>query len=275
MIENTPHSPDNTTRCPSKIISCLLLQAQSDSHFQDKLDELNRLIKSGQTPLVLYKRAQYVLQALQGESINDIAASMKVCTRTVYTWIGRFLDHGLKGLYDKHRSVRPLTFTSEVEKTLDFLLIFEPDFLSRILFLRIIRIYCRIKKNGILIWLPQSLMSQSQPLLYTWQSSSYCHSNNPNLPLKSILIDLLYRVGKYLGYDVYCFDEKPCVQAIRREFCLSASGQISRSDRYERHGHINVFGLLDFNTGKIKLATSDVKYTAAIADFLLGFFSQP
>lgn len=280
---NIPHPQDNNHRCPSKIISFLLSLAQNDSSFKDKLDELERMFKSGQTPVVLYNRTQYVYQALKGKSINDIAASMSVCTRTVATWIGRFVDSGAKGLYDKPRKGRPVKFTKEVEDVLDSLLLVEPSSLVQEPYFENVQDSLRDQTE----WNSDLLskifhVSKSTAASYLKKlkklnggSLSYCNSNDPNLPLKSILIDLIYRVGEELGYDVYCFDEKPCVQAIHREFCLSATGQINRSDRYVRAGCTNVLGLLEYANGKLELGTSAVKDTTAIVNFLKDCFSQP
>lgn len=212
----------------------------------------------------MYNRAQIVEQALNGLSVEDIASRFKVCQRTVASRIGRFLEQGVEGLYDKSRSGRPIKLTPEVEESLDKLLIFEPKTLAqepafadiqdllhseKELTPRLISKIFHVSKSTACKFLKKIKKNNGGSL-------SYCHSNDPNLPLKSILIDLLYKVGKALGYDVYCFDEKPCIQAIYREFCLSASGQINRSNRYERRGTTNVLGLLEFNTGKIELSTS-------------------
>lgn len=281
-IKQIPHSRDNNKSCPSKIIA-QLREAMTDPTFQSKFDALVSLLHSRQIPLVIHERAQYVCLATENNSVKNIATTMRVCTRTVATWIGRFLDQGVEGLYDKPRSGRPLTFTPDVEAVLDKLLVFEPKTLAQEHNFSHLRDLLSNQTE----WTPALIaevfhVSQSTATKYLNKikklnggSLSYCHSNDPNLPLKSILIDLLYKAGKYLGYDVFCFDEKPCIQAIFREFVLSPSCQVNRSDRYERRGITNVFGLLEFNTGKLELMTSDVKDTESIVAFLQGYFSQP
>jgi len=42
---------------------------------------------------------------------NTIAAELHVTVDTVRTWRGRFADHGLETLVDRHRSGRPPRFT--------------------------------------------------------------------------------------------------------------------------------------------------------------------
>ena len=58
-------------------------------------------------------RAHSLLLSEQGKSINDIANIYRVDRDTVSAWFTGWEDHGMKGLYDKPRSGRPPTLTSE------------------------------------------------------------------------------------------------------------------------------------------------------------------
>lgn len=49
----------------------------------------------------------------QGESIDDIAASLHKPRRTVHGWLWRLEESGLKGAIDKARSGRPKRLSTE------------------------------------------------------------------------------------------------------------------------------------------------------------------
>ena len=55
------------------------------------------------------ERAHFVLLSDQGQSAPDIGALMGYSAETIYTWLERYRQHGVKGLEDQPRSGRPPT----------------------------------------------------------------------------------------------------------------------------------------------------------------------
>jgi transposase len=64
-------------------------------------------------PLRAVERARVVLAALEGETIEEIAADLRLSRNTVYLWLHRFEERGLAGLEDRTRSGRPRTYPGE------------------------------------------------------------------------------------------------------------------------------------------------------------------
>jgi transposase len=74
---------------------------------------LNLLTRSRTTPARLVERARIVQAAARGEKTAAIVASQGCSRPTVYAWIRRFNDQGLRGLEERRRSGRPHTYTPE------------------------------------------------------------------------------------------------------------------------------------------------------------------
>jgi len=54
------------------------------------------------------ERAHFVLLSDQGKSVPEAAALMGYSAETAYTWLERYRQKGIAGLYDKPRSGRPV-----------------------------------------------------------------------------------------------------------------------------------------------------------------------
>lgn len=76
-------------------------------------DELNSLSGSHTLTLGLVRRARIVLMSADGLSNRVIARRVGLSRQNVVTWRNRFLQQGLMGLYDEHRSGRPRTVEAE------------------------------------------------------------------------------------------------------------------------------------------------------------------
>jgi transposase len=61
----------------------------------------------------LVDRARIIQSAAAGQSPGKIAAGLGCSRPTVYAWIRRFNDRGLRGLEERPRSGRPHTYTAE------------------------------------------------------------------------------------------------------------------------------------------------------------------
>ena len=102
----------------------------------------------------------------------------------------------------------------------------------------------------------------------------YCFSTDPDFIGKTILVDLLRKFGHKLGYDVWSFDEKTCIQAIKREQAINAGGALITLDRYVREGCSHLFGLLQPSTGKVFARFSDTKSGDDVKDFIRAFLTE-
>lgn len=74
-----------------------------------KTDEqtLAELIKKGELPARIYKRATALIALNEGKTYQEVAQILKVNHTTVSIWAKRYKELGLKGLYDAPRSGRP------------------------------------------------------------------------------------------------------------------------------------------------------------------------
>ena len=102
----------------------------------------------------------------------------------------------------------------------------------------------------------------------------YCFSTDPDFIGKTILVDLLRKFGSRLGFDLWSFDEKTCIQAIKREQAINAGGSLITLDRYVREGCSHLFGLLHPSTGKVFARFSDTKSGDDVKDFIRAFLTE-
>ena len=69
------------------------------------------LLKKGQLPVQVFKRATALLELAQGRNFPAVAATLGVSRMTVYNWRDQYQSRGLAGLYDQPRSGRPIEIT--------------------------------------------------------------------------------------------------------------------------------------------------------------------
>src|SRR3954462_12298687 len=74
---------------------------------------LEQLAHSRTAQARLVERAQILLALADGHRPSQIAQRLGLSRPTVYTWIHRFNERGLRGLEDRPRSGRPHTYTAE------------------------------------------------------------------------------------------------------------------------------------------------------------------
>ena len=76
-------------------------------------EAVRRLAHSRTAPARAVERAQVVLAALKGASVEEIAVRLHLARNTVYLWLHRFDTRGLAGLEDAPREGRPPTYSRE------------------------------------------------------------------------------------------------------------------------------------------------------------------
>ena len=66
-------------------------------------EQLECLASSRSLPAGLVRRAKIVLLSVSGKTNVEIAQQLEMSKTTVGLWRGRFLQHGVSGLYDELR----------------------------------------------------------------------------------------------------------------------------------------------------------------------------
>ena len=87
----------------------LRVRALSD----EEREELGRMARSRSLGAGLVRRAQIVMQALEGLKAPEIGARMDLRGATVRHWLKRFNARGLEGLEEDARTGRPPTYSAE------------------------------------------------------------------------------------------------------------------------------------------------------------------
>lgn len=276
-----PHLPDHINRGQHNIIT--KVANKSPIVERSKLVEcLSNIINGRQSTNLEIKRCKAVLAALQNTSLEYIAETCGVTERTIRNWLNRFIEEGLDFLKDRPRSGRPTKFNNELSDVLDVLLVMQPRMLlewqklpSEIAHELDVNEWSNdllAKVTGV----SESSIRRYQEKInnHNRKSDSFCHSSDCHFIGKTILVDLVYRLGASNLAQVFCFDEKPCIQAIKRELILSTYGEIRVSDRYERMGTVHLLGMLNFCTSEITGLTCKSKDTETVISFFKDFLSK-
>ena len=79
----------------------------------EEREELGRMARSRSLGAGLVRRAQIVMQALEGLKAPEISARMDLCGATARHWLKRFNARGLEGLEEDVRTGRPPTYSAE------------------------------------------------------------------------------------------------------------------------------------------------------------------
>lgn len=80
--------------------------------------ELERIVSAASSEVRMVERAQIVLAAAEGKSVDEMTAELGCSRPTIAKWRGRFARQRLEGLGDAQRSGRPLTHGPEVRAQL-------------------------------------------------------------------------------------------------------------------------------------------------------------
>lgn len=195
----------------------------------------------------LVERARIIVQCLQGNSVSEIARSLKVRPNTVIDWRRRFQREGLAGLADRARSGKPPRYDADFRKKVLAVLeqlppkgqaVWDGPAIARHLKTSVHAVWRVLRKEGVCLS----------------RQRSWCVSTDPEFSVKAADI-----VGLYLNPPekalVISVDEKPSIQALERGtgYVETDSGKIVRGFKstYKRHGTLNLFAALEVATGAI------------------------
>lgn len=76
-------------------------------------DELSSLVKKGEAPARVYKRALGLLELDRGKTLTAVAETLGVVSGTVSNWRDKYKEMGLRCLHDAPRPGRPIEITGE------------------------------------------------------------------------------------------------------------------------------------------------------------------
>ena len=228
------------------------------------------LTKSRTAAARAVERARIILACLEGKEIQQVARELRVSIPSVSKWRQRFSLWGLRGLQDRSRPGKPVTygaaFRNRVLATLE-----EPP------------------PHGMSHWdgpavaekLDASVHAVWRVLrregLYLQRRRSWCVSTDKEFVPKAADV-----VGLYLNPPVNALvlsvDEKPSIQAIERTsgYVETDSGKVVRGlkSTYKRHGTLNLFAALEVGTGQVKTKFTENKKREDFRSFLDGVLAD-
>jgi len=216
-------------------------------------EKLLKMARSRKEESGLSLRAKIILQCIEGVPVKEIAQHCGVSAVTVINWKNRFIEDGIAGLYDQHRSGRPAVYQDEFKKAVLKKLEESPPggfgqwdgaLLAKEL---------GYSKHAIWRLLREHRINLAR-------KRSWCISTDPQFAAKAADV-----VGLYLAKDekalVICVDEKPNIQALERRtgYVVSTDRKLVRGleHNYKRHGTVNLFVALEVATGRVHGKVTD------------------
>ncbi len=210
------------------------------------------------------ERARIILACLDGKEIQEVARELSVSVPTVSKWRKSFALWGLRGLLDRPRSGKPVTYDNAFRKRVLALLEQPPPpgmshwdgpAVAEKLGSSVHAVWRILRREGI----------------YLQRVRSWCVSTDREFARKAADIVGLY-LDPPLNALVLSVDEKPSLQAIERPsgYVETDSGSVVRAlkSTYKRHGTLNLFAALEVATGQVHAKTTDYKKRKDFLDFL-------
>ena len=237
-----------------------------------KPEDLKILMKRANSrtePLHVVERAKIIMLCNEGKSVNAVAAEMGTYPNKIIEWRNRYIQDGLKGLIDKPRSGKPVTYIGLKNRILKTLSKDPPSgygrwdapLLSKELNCSSDAIWRILKKEGI------SLLRQR----------SWCISTDKEFASKAADIIGLY-LNPPVNAIVLCVDEKPSIQALERKtgYIQTKDGKTQRAYKstYKRNGTLNLFAALNVATGKVTGKTTETKKREDFIEYMDEIVSE-
>ena len=216
------------------------------------------------------ERARIILACLEGKELQQVARELGVSIPTVSKWRKSFALWGLRGLLDRLRPGKPVTYDAEFRNRVLALLEQPPPpgmshwdgpAVAEKLGSSVHAVWRILRREGI----------------YLQRVRSWCVSTDKEFARKAAEI-----VGLYLNPPVNALvlsvDEKPSLQAIERPsgYVETDSGVVVRAlkSTYKRHGTLNLFAALEVGTGQVHAKTTDFKKRKDFLNFLDGVLAE-
>ena len=238
---------------------------------EDKLD-LVALSNSRTEEARVVERARIILACLESKEIQQVAREFHVSFPTVSKWRKSFALWGLRGLWDRLRPGKPVTYGGVFRNRVLALLEQPPPpgmshwdgpAVAEKLDSSVHAIWRVLRREGI----------------HLQRRRSWCVSTDKNFAAKAADVVALY-VDPPANAVVLSVDEKPSIQAIERAsgYVETDSGAVVRSlkSTYKRHGTLNLFAALNVGTGHVQTEITEFKKRPDFQNFLDGVIAgQP
>jgi len=218
----------------------------------------------------MVERARIVLASLEGKEIQQVAREVGVSIPTVSKWRKSFALWGLKGLLDRPRSGKPVTYDDAFRSRVLVLLEQPPPAgmshwdgpaVAEKLGASVHAVWRVLRREGI----------------YLQRVRSWCVSTDQEFARKAAEIVALY-LDPPMNALILSVDEKPSIQAIERPsgYVETDNGDVVRAlkSTYKRHGTLNLFAALEVGTGQVHAKTTDLKKRKDFQDFLEGVLAE-
>ena len=231
---------------------------------------LTAISKSRTEEARMVERAKIILASLEGKEIQQVARELGVSIPTVSKWRQNFGLWGLKGLLDRPRSGKPVTYDSDFRNRVLALLEQPPPpgmshwdgpTVAETLDASVHAVWRILRREGI----------------YLQRVRSWCVSTDPEFARKAAEIVGLY-LDPPMNALILSVDEKPSIQAIERSsgYVETDNGDVVRAlkSTYKRHGTLNLFAALEVGTGQVHAKTTELKKRKDFQDFLDGVLAE-
>ncbi len=218
----------------------------------------------------MVERARIILASLEGKEIQQVARELGVSIPTVSKWRKNFALWGLKGLLDRPRSGKPVTYDDAFRNRVLALLEQPPPpgmshwdgpAVAEKLGASVHAVWRVLRREGI----------------YLQRVRSWCVSTDQEFARKAAEIVALY-LDPPTNALILSVDEKPSIQAIERPsgYVETDNGEVVRAlkSTYKRHGTLNLFAALEVGTGQVHAKTTDLKKRKDFQDFLDGVLAE-
>ena len=210
------------------------------------------------------ERARIILACLEGKEIQQVARELGISIPTVTKWRKRFALWGLRGLQDRPRPGKPVTYDAAFRDRVLSLLEQPPPpgmshwdgpAVAEKLNASVYAVWRVLRREGI----------------YLQRLRSWCVSTDKEFAPKAAEVVGLY-LNPPVNAVVLSVDEKPSLQAIERSsgYVETDSGAVVRGlkSTYKRHGTLNLFAALEVGTGQVHTKFTDSKKREDFLGFL-------
>lgn len=266
----------------------------------DHKTALEKLTKSGMTPVLTAQRAKILLLKEQGKSSSDIAGELNISRHTVELWVKKYRSRTPKDSLEDLLSVsegrgRKEQITGEARTWLISIACMKPKDLGYAAevwttssLTKHIRTHareagyerlCTITESGVYKILDKSNIKP-------FRIQYYCERRDPDFEQKMHNVLLVYKQlslqfdqnGKLLPFEdgdiihVLSYDEKPGIQAIANTaddlMPNESNGVIKRDYEYRRLGTVSLLAGIDLQTGEAIPLVKDTHSSDDYIEFL-------
>lgn len=266
----------------------------------DHKTALEKLAKSGMTPVLTAQRAKILLLKEQGKSSSDIAGKLSISRHTVELWVKKYRSRTPKDSLEDLLGVsagrgRKEQITGEARTWLISIACMKPKDLGYAAevwttssLTKHIRTHareagyerlCTITESGV-----YKILNKSN--IKPFRIQYYCERRDPDFDQKMHNVLLVYKQlslqfdqnGKLLPFEdgdiihVLSYDEKPGIQAIANTaddlMPNESNGVIKRDYEYRRLGTVSLLAGIDLQTGKAIPLVKDTHNSDDYIEFL-------